>query len=51
MWLQQDPRRLAAAERRSLMNDVQSYTAVLMLTIVALATWMSSPAFAAIVPR
>ena len=30
------------------MNEVQSATAVLMLTIAALVTWMSSPAFAAI---
>lgn len=30
------------------MNDVQSYTTVLVLTVVALVSWMSSPAFAAL---
>lgn len=33
------------------MNDVQSSVAVFVLTIAALVTWMSSPAFAAIVAR
>ena len=31
------------------MNDVQTSATVLVLTIAALVTWMSSPAFAAIV--
>ena len=30
------------------MNQVQSTTTVLVLTLTALVTWMSSPAFAAI---
>ena len=30
------------------MNEIQSSTTVLVLTIAALVTWMSSPAFAAI---
>lgn len=33
------------------MNDIQSSAAVLVLTIAALVTWMSSPAFAAVVAR
>ncbi len=30
------------------MNDAQGYPAVRVLTIVALSTWMSTPAFAAV---